>query len=156
MYKKLIAAVAIVVAATALAGLATAGGAVTHQEIAFSYANNSPKMTLTPLTYGAILADHGTTSWCCWSERFVKQDGEKLDVNNPLATFTGQHGSLTWRERITWQDLASGYSVATGTWTIVRGTGAYAHVAGHGHLALVTGAGDKVLTYRAVGLVAGG
>ena len=156
MYKKLIAAAAIVVAATALAGLATASGAATRQEVAFSYANNNPSMTLTPLTSGSILADHGSASWCCWTQKTVQQDGEQLDVNNPLATFVGKRGSLTWRERITWVDLTNGYSIATGTWQIVHGTGAYAHLIGHGHLALVTGTGDKTLTYRAVGLVAGG
>jgi hypothetical protein len=157
MYKKLIAAAAIAVVATALAGLASAGRAATHQEVAFSYANNDPsKMTLTPLTSGAILADRGSTSWCCWTQKTVQQDGEQLDVNNPLATFVGKHGSLTWREQITWLDLTNGYSIATGTWRIVRGTGAYEHLIGHGHLALISGMGNKTLTYRAVGLVAGG
>jgi len=154
MYKKLIAAAAIAVAAPALAGLATAGGAATRQEVAFSYANNNPsKMTLTPLTSGSILADHGSTSWCCWTQKTVQQDGEQLAVNNPLATFVGKRGSLTWRERITWVDLTNRYSVATGTWRIVRGSGAYQHVAGHGHVAFISGAGGKVLSYRAVGLV---
>ena len=63
MYKKLTATAAIAVAATALAGLATASGAATQQGIAFSYANGSAKMTLTPLTPGSILADRGSTSW---------------------------------------------------------------------------------------------
>jgi hypothetical protein len=157
MYKKLISAAAIAVAATALAGLASAGGAATQQEVAFSYANNNAsKMTLAPLTSGSILADYGSASWCCWTQKTVRQDGEQLDVDNPLATFVGKRGSLTWRERITWLDLTNGYSVATGTWQIVRGTGAYEHVTGHGHLALITSTGDKIVTYRAAGLVAGG
>ena len=154
MHIKLIAAGAIAVAATAMAGLATAGGAATNQEIAFTYANgNAAKMTLTPLTSGSVVADHGSTSWCCWSQKTIQQDGEQLDVNNPLATFVGTRGSLTWREQITWRDLTNGYSIATGTWKIVHGTGAYAGVAGHGHVAFISGAGDNVLTFRAVGLV---
>jgi hypothetical protein len=157
MHTKLIAVAAIVVAATALTGLATAGGATTQQQVAFTYTNNDPsKMMLAPLTSGSIQPDHGATSWCCWTQRTVRQDGEQLEVNNPLATFAGAHGTLTWRERITWLDLPSGYSIATGTWRIVSGTGAYAHVTGHGHLALVSRTGDTALTYRAVGLVAGG
>ena len=132
MVKKFIATAAIVVAATALTGLATAGGAA-KQQIAFSYANgNAAKMTLAPLTSGSVLADHGSTSWCCWSQTAVRQDGQQLDVNNPLATFVGKRGSLTWRERITWLDLTNGYSIATGTWKIVHGTGAYKGLAGHG------------------------
>lgn len=153
MYKKLTATAAIAVAATALAGLATASGAATQQGIAFSYANGSAKMTLTPLTPGSILADRGSTSWCCWTQKTVQQDGEQLAVNNPLATFVGKRGSLTWREQITWVDLTNGYSVATGTWRIVRGSGAYQHLAGHGHVAFISNASNKVLSYRAVGLV---
>jgi hypothetical protein len=152
MYKKLIAMAAIAVAATAFAGLATASRAATHQEIAFSYANGSAKMTLTPLTPGSILADRGPTSWCCWTQKNVQQDGEQLDVNNPLATFVGKRGTLTWREQITWVNLTNGYSVATGTWRIVRGSGAYQHLAGHGHVAFISNA-SKVLSYRAVGLI---
>jgi hypothetical protein len=155
VHRKLIAAAAIATAATAMTGLATAGGTVTHQKIVFTYANGkAANMTLTPLTSGSVVADHGSTSWCCWSQKTIQQDGDQLDINNPLATFVGTRGSLIWREQITWHDLPNGYSVATGTWKIVRGTGAYAHVAGHGHLAFISGAGDKVLTYRAVALVA--
>jgi hypothetical protein len=153
MYKKLIATASIAVAATALAGLATAGGAATQQGIAFTYAGNAAKMRLTPLTPGPVLADRGSTSWCCWAQTVVQQDGEQLDINNPLATFVSKRGSLTWREWITWHDLTNGYSIATGTWKIVRGTGAYEHLAGHGHVALITG-GNKTLTFRAVGLIA--
>jgi hypothetical protein len=154
MYTKLIAMAAIAVAATVVTGLAAAGGAATRQEIAFTYSNgNASKMALTPLTSGSVLSDSGSASWCCWSQRTVQQDGEQLDLNNPLATFVGKRGSLTWREQITWHDLTNGYSVASGTWRIVRGTGAYAHLVGRGHVTLIDGAGDKVLTFRAVGLV---
>jgi hypothetical protein len=160
MSKKLIAAAAATaVASAAIAGVATAGSAAAQQEVAFSYANNNPaRMTLTPLTSGSIVADLGSTSWCCWTRKTVEQDGEQLEVNNPLATFVGKHGSLTWRERIVWVDLPNGYSIATGTWRIVRGTGAYEHLAGQGHLALVTTgtAAFRTVTFRAVGLVAGG
>jgi hypothetical protein len=152
MFKKLTASAASAVAATALAGLATASGAATHQAIAFSYAN-SAKMTLTPLTPGSILADRGSTSWCCWTQKTVQQDGEQLDANNPLATFVGKRGALTWREQITWVNLTNGYSVATGTWKIVHGSGAYQHLAGHGHVAFISNTSNKVLSYRAVGLV---
>jgi hypothetical protein len=108
------------------------------------------------LTSGSILADHGPTSWCCWTQKTIKEDGERLDVNNPLARFDGKRGTITWRERIVWRDLTNGYSIATGTWRIVHGTGAYAHLAGQGHIALISDSGDNTLTYRAVGLVAGG
>jgi ABC-type transport system substrate-binding protein len=154
VHRKLITAAAIAAAATAMSGLATAGGTATRQEIALTYANgNAAKMTLTPLTSGSVVADHGSTSWCCWTQKTVQQDGEQLDVNNPLATFVGTRGSLTWREQVTWHDLTNGYSVATGTWRIVRGSGAYQHLTGQGHVVFISGSGDKVLTYRAIGLI---
>ena len=157
MFKKLFAAAAIAVAVAALAGLATAGGTATQQKIAFSYSNDNPgKTTLVPLTSGSIVADQGLTSWCCWTEKTVQQDGEPLEVNNPLATFMGKRGSLKWRELITWHDVTNGYSVASGTWRIVGGTGAYEHLTGHGHLVFIAGTGDKVLAYRGVGLVGAG
>jgi len=153
MHTKLM-AVAVAVAATALVGLASARGAATRQQVELTYGNGNPSQTaLTPLTSGSILADRGSTSWCCWTQKTVERDGEQLDVDNPLATFVGKRGSLVWREQITWVNLASGYAVATGTWRIVRGTGAYQHLGGHGHVAFVTDAKTKVLSYRAVGFV---
>lgn len=154
MRKKLIALAAILVAAAAAGGLASARGAAPQQQIALAYAGNAP-MTMTPLTAGSLQSDTGSTTWCCWTQKVVKQDGEQLDVDNPLATFVGNHGTLKWRERITWHDLGSNYSVAAGTWKIVRGTGAYEHLAGHGHLVFVQ-KGDKTLAYRALGLVGRG
>jgi hypothetical protein len=154
MQRKLIAVVAIAVAAAVLVGLASATGAATRQQIAFSYANgNASKVTLTPLTAGSVLADLGATSWCCWTQKTIQQDGEQLDVNNPMARFAGKRGSITWREQITWVSLDGGYSIATGTWRIVRGSGAYQHLEGHGHVALISNGSNKVLSYRAVGFV---
>jgi len=157
MHTKLVtAAAAVVLAAAALAGLASAGGATKQQQIALSYGDGNPaKVALTPLTPGAILADQGSTSWCCWTQKTVRQDGRQLEVDNPLATFVGKRGSLVWREQITWIDLTDGYSVANGTWRIVSGSGAYRHLSGHGHVVFVN-VGSKVMSYRAVGLADAG
>jgi hypothetical protein len=154
MRKKLIAAAAIALVAAAVAGMATARGAATRQQIAFTYENGKASATkLTTLGSGPLQGDSGSTNWCCWTQKEVEQDGDVLDVNNPLATFAGKNGSLTWRERITWHDLVDNYFVATGTWRIVRGTGAYEHLSGQGHLVLIQ-RGGKTLTFRAVALVA--
>ncbi len=52
-------------------------------------------------------------------------------------TMTGKRGRLTIRERIEWVDTGINGNgdgqhdeVATGTWKVVRGTGAYARIAG--------------------------
>lgn len=154
MQNKIIAIAALLVAAATVTAVAAGGAATTRQQVAFVYANGNPgKMRLTPLTAGPVLRDSGSTSWCCWTEKFVRQDGDSVEIDNPLATFTGKRGSLTWRERITWINSGDGYSVTTGTWRIERGTGAYRHLAGRGHLAFISGAGDRVVTFRAVGLV---
>jgi len=50
-------------------------------------------------------------------------------------TLTGRHGVLTVRYRIEWVDAGHGYSVGTGTWHVVRGTGAYALLTGYGRSA---------------------
>jgi len=59
------------------------------------------------------------------------------EIDNPLVTFEGKHGTFVWREQIEWIDLEKGYAIGTGTWKILRGTGAYAHLAGHGRVAIV-------------------
>lgn len=153
MHKRMIATAALLVVAATVTAIA-AGGAATRQQVAFEYTNGNPgKMRLMPLTAGPVLRDSGSTSWCCWTQKFVRQDGDSVEIDNPLATFTGRRGSLTWRERITWIDSGDGYAVTTGTWKIERGTGAYRHLAGRGHLAFISGIGDRVVSFRAVGLV---
>ena len=41
------------------------------------------------------------------------------------------------RNRIEWIDIGNGYVVGNHTWKVVRGTGAYAHLVGHGRGAVV-------------------
>ncbi|HZR96493.1 MAG TPA: hypothetical protein VFA56_12415 [Gaiellaceae bacterium] len=64
--------------------------------------------------------------------------GESLDVNDPRLTFRGAHGTLRIRNRIEWVDLPDGWSVFTGTWRAVGGTGAYASLSGSGRVAGVS------------------
>src|SRR4029077_6295725 len=87
---------------------------------------------------GAIKRDNGVMSACCWSRRFVKRDGEAIEINDPQLTFTGDHGTFVFRNRIEWGDLPDGWAVFTGTWKFVRGTGAYAGLSGSGHVAGVS------------------
>jgi len=47
-------------------------------------------------------------------------------------TLTDKHGTLVARNRIEWVDLPDGWAVFTGTWKVLRGTGAYAGVSGGG------------------------
>jgi hypothetical protein len=155
MHAKLsLAAAAVGLAAAILTGIATGGQTAAAERVAITSPHgNSALFVLTPLTHGPILRDSGTATACCWTQRFIQRNGQSIEINNPLRTFTGKHGTFTWRAQIGWVDLDSGYSVGTGTWKIVRGTGAYAHLEGHGRIAIITGANDQGLADRAEGLV---
>jgi hypothetical protein len=149
MQTKTWAAAAFIVAAAAVTEVAAAGHTAAQQRVAITSPHgNSALFVLTPLTTGPIARDSGTATACCWTRRFIQRDGQAIEINNPLRTFTGKHGTFTWRAQIGWVDLDNGYSIGTGRWTIVRGTGAYAHLEGHGRIAIIEGVAD-----RAEGLV---
>jgi hypothetical protein len=141
MYTKLSAVAALVVAAAFVAtGMASAGHTTAHQRIAIvNPRGNSGAFVLTPLTSGPIKPDSGTATACCWTGRLSQRDGQSIEVDKPLRTFVGKRGTFAWRARIVWVDLGGGYSVGTGEWKIAHGTGAYAHLEGHGRNALVSG-----------------
>jgi hypothetical protein len=149
------AAVFIVAAAAVVTAVAIAGHDAAQQRIAItSPSGNSDAFVLTPLTAGPIKRDSGTSTYCCWTRRFIHRDGQAIEINNPLRTLDGKRGTFTWRAHIEWVDLNSRYSIGTGTWRIVRGTGAYAHLEGHGRIGIVTaGADGHGLADRAEGLV---
>lgn len=154
MYTKLSAVAALVGAAAFVAtGMASAGHTTAHQRIAIvNPGGNSGTFVLTPLTSGPIKPDSGTATACCWTGQLSQRDGESIEIDTPLRTFVGKRGTFAWRARIVWVDLGGGYSVGTGTWKIVHGTGAYAHLEGHGRNALVSH-GNADLAGRAVGLL---
>jgi hypothetical protein len=74
--------------------------------------------------------------------------GESIDINNPRMTLTGKLGTLVARNRIGWIEVPDGLLVFTGTWKVVRGTGAYAGLAGGGRGAGVD-LGDAADTTKA-------
>jgi hypothetical protein len=154
MHAKTWAATALVVAAAVVTGVATAGHAAVQQRIAVvSPRGNAGVFVLTPLTSGPITRDSGTATACCWTRRFIHRDGQAIEIDNPLRTFEGKRGTFVWRARIAWVNPGNGYYVGTGTWKIVHGTGAYAHLEGHGRVALITDANDQGVADRAEGLV---
>ena len=140
--------------AAVAAGIATAGSTARQQRIAIVFHSQARTFVLTPLTSGPLRRDRGTYSSCCWTRRFFTRDGESMEVDDPTVTMKGRRGTFTWRERLTFVDIDNGYDVATGPWTITRGTGAYAHVRGHGREAAVdkqnveVAVRDEGLVYR--------
>jgi hypothetical protein len=128
----LLAAVAVV---AAVAAAAPASGKQRVQiESKGSNGDSFESFVLTPMSTGATQPDKGKIAYCCWTTRHVVSAGETLDVNDPHATLTGANGTLRLRNRITWVDLPQGWSIFTGTWKVVGGTGAYAGLTGHGRV----------------------
>ncbi len=154
MRRKLSAAAILFVVAAAVAAAATAGRATAPQRVAITSPHgNSALFVLTPLASGPILHDSGTATACCWSQRFVRRDGQSIEIDNPLRTFVGKHGTFVWRAQIQWVDLDSGYTIGTGTWKVVRGTGAYTNLQGHGRIGIVASANEQGVANRAEGIL---
>jgi hypothetical protein len=135
--KILVAAAIMAVATTVFAGIATAGSHKNQQRIAIVLDDASSTFTLTPLRAGPVKSDTGTYSACCWTRKFRIRDGQSIEIDNPKLTFTGKSGTFSWRAQLTFVDLDNGYTVATSTWKITRGTGVYAHLEGHGRQAFI-------------------
>lgn len=155
MYRKLLAVVvagAAAAIAIVLAGSASAGSAAKQQRISIAIDPTSGSFVLTPLGRGRIASDSGTVGSCCWTRKFFTRDGQAIEVDDPTVTFKGQKGTFTWHERLTFVDSDNGYTIATGVWKVVRGTGAYKHLEGHGREAAVLQA-EQFLASKAQGLV---
>lgn len=144
---------ALAVAAALLAGVASASSPAKQQRIAIAFSQKAGTFVLTPLAPGPILHDSGTYTSCCWTERYSIRDGQSIEIDDPTVSFTSTRGTFTWHERITFVDINNGYTVATATWTIARGTGAYANLEGHGREAAVNRTGGGEIAARAEGLL---
>ena len=134
MGRKLIAVAAFAAAAVPLAAVAAAAPVAAKQRVAIQEKGQA-SFVLMPLTPGAIKRDTGTASFCCWTERHTMRDGQAVDINDPEMTLTLKRGTLVIRNRIGFVDIPDGWSVFTGTWKVIRGTGDYAGLSGGGRRA---------------------
>jgi hypothetical protein len=137
-----LAVLAVLAAAVTLTSVASAGPAAAKQRVGIN-AKILPQGTfvLAPLRDGTLKRDSGTFSgnWQSAPGRDVIRNGQTVGVYTNTWNLSGKRGNLTIRERIEWVDTGNdvngdGYQddVATGTWKIVRGTGAYAGITGRG------------------------
>jgi hypothetical protein len=95
------------------------------------------RFVLEPMGAGALERDTGTTRVVWHDPRTVIRDGQTVDVYSGVAwTLTGKRGSLKLQERSEWLQTGDAL-IATGTWKVVRGTGVYAGITGHGRSAHV-------------------
>ena len=132
MRKTLIAAATLATAAVLVTVAAARPGSTTQR---LSIMEKGGQFVLTPTSSGAIQHDSGAFSSCCWTTRHVVRAGRRLDLDNPLLTLTGKNGTLKLRNHIIWVDVPDQWSIFTGTWKVVGGTGAYAGLSGHGRVA---------------------
>jgi hypothetical protein len=151
MSTKLIALAVVAASAVTLSAAAAAGPPAKKQRVTITAAKgNDDAFVLKPVATGAISGDSGSVGWCCWSERFVMRNGQRIEINDPVETLVGKHGTLVLRVRIEWVNAGNSYTVGTGTWRVVRGTGAYKGVRGSGRQAALWSA-DTVLSFRSEG-----
>ena len=154
MSTKLAALAILAIGAVGLTSAAVAGPSSKKlQRVVITGAPNGDNdhFVLRPLKAGPVSRDSGSRTACCWSQRFIVRDGQKIEINNPLVTFNGQGGSFSYRARIAWLDAGNGYTIGTGTWKLVRATGAYLHFKGHGRLAISLAPGDNEQSWQAEG-----
>jgi len=122
-----------VAAVVVLAATATAGSTA-KQRVQITQGGDG-SFVLAPLTSGAVKHDSGGFAACCWSRRDVTRAGESIEIDNPQITLDGKRGTIVARNRIEFVDIPGGDAVFTGTWRVIRATGAYAGLIGGGRVA---------------------
>jgi hypothetical protein len=123
-----------------LSSVATAGPDAAKQQVqilATGVANpaSSAKCVLTPLSPGALAPDSGTEASVIAKQRSVTRDGQPAEIVTWVTTCEVKRGTFVLRVRIEHIDAGNGFHIGTGTWTFVRGTGAYAGITGGGRVA---------------------
>jgi hypothetical protein len=128
----LLLAVALVVAVTA-----AAAPVAKRQQVVVNMKEQTGKGTfaLLALTPGALSAHAGSYTWIVTSKKTGSVDGQGFDRYDAIVTYTGKRGTFVVREVSTLVAVALGQKVGTGTWRILRGTGAYERARGGGRLA---------------------
>jgi hypothetical protein len=131
MNTKLTAVAALAATAATLAAVASAAPVAAKQRVSIQI-TGAGTFALTALTPGAVKSDTGAATFCCWTQRYITRDGQSIEIDNPQMTLTGKRGTIVARNQIGWIDVPDGWGVFTGTWKVIRGTGAYAGLAGGG------------------------
>jgi hypothetical protein len=143
--KARLAVIVALAAAVTLTSVAAAGPEAANQRVAIDM-KIFPKKTFvfSPLNSGALKRDAGRITTVdrvlAMSGRTVMRDGQRVTIYYPtIWRLEGKRGTLTIRERSEWVDVGSDVNgdgqpdgVAFGIWTVVRGTGQYAKIAGAG------------------------
>ena len=86
---------------------------------------------------GPLKFDSGTYAYTAMEKPPVILKGQGMAVIVTVATLTGRRGRFVIRWRMEFVGAGDGNTVGTGTWSIVRGTGAYTGASGGGRVAAV-------------------
>jgi hypothetical protein len=122
--------------------VAAAHPSATKQRVAITakgttYASPTGRFVLEPGA-GALEYDSGKESSVVSRQRSVTREGQTAEIVTWVTTCKGKRGSFVFRARIAHVDAGNGYQIGTGTWEVVRGTGAYAGITGGGRVANAT------------------
>jgi hypothetical protein len=119
--------------AVGVAFVSAAGASVAaKQRIIIMSTDTHYAFALIPASKGPVRRDSGTITWADPVKRFVKRDGQRIQISNVSATFTGNRGTFILRFRIEWTNPGHRYSVGTNMWAFVSGTGPYSPIRGGG------------------------
>lgn len=130
-------------AALTLAGLSAAGPAAKKQRVVVNQLEKPGRGTfkLEP-DPGPIATDKGAYTWTHKPPVTSTRDGQRFKRYDSKVTFVGKNGTFVVREIATLVAAATTYEIATGTWEVLRGTGAYEGVTGGGRLGAIIGVLD--------------
>ena len=132
---------ALAVAAMILPSAVSAGSVATGQRIMLvqKHRFGSPNGTfvLYALTEGPLQLDSGTYMLGAVEKPHILRKGQSIAVYKAIETLTGKQGTFAIRWRAELVGAGEGSIVGTGSWSLIRGTGAYAGASGSGRFAVV-------------------
>ena len=93
--------------------------------------------SLVPLKPGVVEFDKGSFTYVAGNPKVVYRDGQLIEIVSGTDTLKGKNGQIVLRWRAEAVAAGWGNEIATGTWSIASGTGAYAHLRGSGRLGVM-------------------
>jgi hypothetical protein len=137
--------VALAVGSAGRTSAAPAGAVAGKQRIAIAVKQpleaRTGSFVLEVLTPGPLARASGSTMFASGpTPVFIGRivGGQRVDRFRGTDTLKGKDGTLTIRLQVDFVSAGNRYQVGAGTWSIVRGTGAYAGLTGGGRSALVS------------------